>query len=266
MMNKSAKRRVPGKNALNHGYYSGDVVLPFESRRDFECLHTSLRDELHPVGQLEEEIVFDIAHLSWQRRRVRKMWHAAAYADPFVVDLIEADCRSWSGIRAHLGREAEGEHSLVSALHDQVKALTKQLTKAGRRAAEEGEPDKMDAAAQIAAATQAVLKLQQVIQSGPGPTDTFKRTYEPDSQEKIVRLEALIDTRLDKLLARLERVKAFKRLSLPAVPVPKLAPQPCSQPRVDGPEMAPQSEPKADSRDDDDDDDDDDDLLQLPDD
>jgi hypothetical protein len=42
-----------------------------ESREDLEVIHADLRLELQPVGRLEDEIVWDLAHLHWQKRRMR---------------------------------------------------------------------------------------------------------------------------------------------------------------------------------------------------
>jgi hypothetical protein len=74
------------KIALTHGIYGKDILLPWESREEFEKLLTELQDELKPNGRMENEIVFDVAHLRWQKSRVHQMWIAAAYGDPFVSD------------------------------------------------------------------------------------------------------------------------------------------------------------------------------------
>src|SRR6516164_4330050 len=90
------------KNALTHGIYGKDILLPWESREEFEKLLAELQDEFRPSGRMENEIVFDLAHLRWQKYRVHQMWIAAAYADPFVSDLIKAGQKSWAGMRNHL--------------------------------------------------------------------------------------------------------------------------------------------------------------------
>ena len=67
------------KNALAHGIYGKDIFLPWESRKDFEKLLADLRDDFRPVGRMQNDIVFDLAHLRWQKYRVHKMYIGAAY-------------------------------------------------------------------------------------------------------------------------------------------------------------------------------------------
>jgi hypothetical protein len=80
----SKTSRTKSKNALIHGIYSRDVILSFESREDFETLLSDLRDEWRPDGCIENEVVFHVAQLRWQKRRLVKTGHAAANADPFI--------------------------------------------------------------------------------------------------------------------------------------------------------------------------------------
>lgn len=104
---KLQNKRAPAtesrkKNALIHGIYGKDILLPWESREEFEKLFAELRDEFQPRGRMENEIVFDVAHLRWQKCRVHQMCIAAAHADPFVSDLVKASQKSWAGMRNHL--------------------------------------------------------------------------------------------------------------------------------------------------------------------
>ena len=49
------------KNALSHGVYSSDIVLPWENEQQFNDLHQALREEYYPDGVSEEAAV-----LSWR--------------------------------------------------------------------------------------------------------------------------------------------------------------------------------------------------------
>jgi hypothetical protein len=50
------------KNALTHGLYARDLVLPWKNEEDFIGLCESLREELFPSGPTGEAAVLDIAH------------------------------------------------------------------------------------------------------------------------------------------------------------------------------------------------------------
>ena len=61
------------KNALVHGVYASDVLLPGESVEDFTNLYAAIRSDLNPEGTLEEEAVLDIVRLHWLKRRAIKV-------------------------------------------------------------------------------------------------------------------------------------------------------------------------------------------------
>ena len=57
-------------SALKHGAYSGLTLLPGENRLEFERFRRELFAEFRPQGRLEEEIVADIARLTWRKRNL----------------------------------------------------------------------------------------------------------------------------------------------------------------------------------------------------
>ena len=57
-------------NALKHGIYSQEVLLPGEKPRDYALLRARLYDEWNPEGPTEEELVERLAALLWKRRRL----------------------------------------------------------------------------------------------------------------------------------------------------------------------------------------------------
>src|SRR5579862_9462242 len=124
------------KNALAHGIYGKDILLPWESRKAFNKLLVDLRDEFRPEGRMENEIVFDLAHFRWQKYRVHQMYIAAAYGDPFVFGLVESRQKSWVGMRNHLKWESTNEHALSKMINEifmeQVEESAQRLEKALR--------------------------------------------------------------------------------------------------------------------------------------
>ncbi len=59
-------------NAVKHGAFARDVVLPGESREDFEDLYRSLLDDFAAEGKFEEETVREIAKLLSAKRRLER--------------------------------------------------------------------------------------------------------------------------------------------------------------------------------------------------
>jgi hypothetical protein len=56
--------------ALKHAGYSATTLLPGEDPAAFEKLHRDLVDEFAPVGALEEEIIADMARLTWRKQNL----------------------------------------------------------------------------------------------------------------------------------------------------------------------------------------------------
>jgi hypothetical protein len=85
------------KNALAHGIYGKDILLPWESRKDFEKLLADLRDDFRPVGRMQNDIVFDLAHLRWQKYRVRRC------TSPRLTEILS--CPTWSKLAQSHGQK-----------------------------------------------------------------------------------------------------------------------------------------------------------------
>ena len=59
-------------NALKHGAYSGQIILPGESIEDFDELHRSLTNEWKPVGPLECDCIATLTKCLWRKRRLAR--------------------------------------------------------------------------------------------------------------------------------------------------------------------------------------------------
>jgi hypothetical protein len=60
------------KNALKHGIFSINPIIPGEDPRKFEALHSALIDEWNPCGITEEDLVFSIADAMWRKLRSQR--------------------------------------------------------------------------------------------------------------------------------------------------------------------------------------------------
>jgi hypothetical protein len=221
---KVSKQRTESrkKNALTHGIYGKDILLPWESREEFEKLLAELQDEFQPSGRMENETVFDVAHLRWQKYRVHQMWIAAAYGDPFVSDLVKAGQRSWAGMRKHLKSKAEDGRMIETLLNasflEQAEEAAKILLERIQTGQLADSPTKTsDPRIRQVNALRNVMKdftipLIEAFKDRPNAEDSLRRTYSPEYLEPIIRLEAMIDARIDKALARLVNLKEYKRL------------------------------------------------------
>jgi hypothetical protein len=74
------------QNAVKHGIFSKVAVVNGESRADFDALLNGLRNDLQPVGTLEELLVEKLATLFWRNRRLLIAEGAEIRAGSELVD------------------------------------------------------------------------------------------------------------------------------------------------------------------------------------
>jgi hypothetical protein len=230
---KQTTKQASSHNALVHGLYAKDVLLPWDSREDFEKLHQDLRAEFLPRGRSEEETILDLAFLYWQKRTLWRMRQAAVLKDPFAADIAQTKAKSWSKIRQDL-REAANDHrtllGTVEATHAKMRSQIKRLQKEMDAASDSQEVKLIEEKLKALHNTigERVLPLIQQLWQVPNAEGAFDNVYSPENLERIVRLEAAVDARISKVLARLVGLKEFKRTpsgGAPATALPGL-PQP----------------------------------------
>jgi hypothetical protein len=61
--------------------------------------------------------------------------------------------------------------------------------------------------------TNLAVPMMQSLRNGPSAENTLKYVYSPERLEPAIRLEASIDARIDKLLARLVNLQEYKKLA-----------------------------------------------------
>jgi hypothetical protein len=222
-MSEKEKNKSHIQNALVHGLYAKDVLLPWDSKDDFEKLHTDLKVEFRPHGRAEEETVLDLAFLYWRKQTLWRMWQTAVLKDPFTLDILETERKSWTGIRKRLRLQARSERTVLGAadaklakMFSQIRTLQKEIDAASDQQEVKLIEEKITALVRII--HEHALPLVQALAQGPNAEKAFDSAYSTENIEKIVRLEASLDARISKVLARLVGLKEFKRTPAAAMP------------------------------------------------
>jgi hypothetical protein len=63
-------KRTASRNATKHGVFSKVILLKGEPKCEYEELLARLREDLQPVGALEELLVEKLATITWRQRRL----------------------------------------------------------------------------------------------------------------------------------------------------------------------------------------------------
>lgn len=113
-------------------------------------------------------------------------------------------------------KSAEEEGSLLRRMENSVAKAIAEVRRLGKKLAKDvpfEEVEKLTPllGASIELASKTLLPLLEQVRQFPDAEGAFEKNYLPEALEKIVRLEASIDARINKVLARLVALKEFKR-------------------------------------------------------
>ena len=209
-------------NALIHGLYAKDVLLPWDSKEDFLRLLRELTDEFFPVGRAEEQTVLDLAFLYWRKETLRRLWKSEVLRDKFTDEIVQTDARSWSEVNKRLRASARRERNLLGTLESAVTKGLSEVQRVGMKIAEKGQSDTKELLLQLEVSMKVVvdtlLPVLNAERQAPNPEQAFENSHSPDRLEKIMRLEASLDAQINKVLARLVGLKEFKRTPAGARP------------------------------------------------
>src|SRR5690242_1210371 len=175
-MTDSAKKKP--RNALVHGLYAKDVLLPWDSREDFERLHDELKVEFSPRGRAEEEAVLDLALLHWEKQTVWRLRLTTILSDPFTQDILQTEGKSWVRIRKGLRAAARDERTLLGRAEANFNELHADLQRLHEKICNASEKEEIKILDQKLATCLRILNeyagpLLQNLMEGPNPEKAF---------------------------------------------------------------------------------------------
>ena len=195
------------KNALTHGGYAQDVVLPWEDAQAFEKLYEDLCRDLKASNYLQREKVRQIA-----KEIVRKQRLAIAYVLPFykkqmTPELMEAAKGGVAGIAAYLADPSN--HSGVEFMS--TEELLMRVKRGELKSKDEGS-----------------INAKEISNKNRITSDLVEQAYDLDTLEKHLKIETMIDNRIKSHLAGLVALKSYDEMygekSIEVLPPPEASP------------------------------------------
>ena len=169
------------QNARKHGLLSQEVLLPDEDEEALQELGERLRNELQPVGELENLLVDRILSLTWRLRRLSR---------------VEAGIFAWE-LYDELAERADREaHDHGTLLMDVLMASDTSVSETHRRR------DALARAGKMRAKRDAEASLGRTFIRDAGNANAFS---------KLLRYETAIERGLYKALHELERRQAARQ-------------------------------------------------------
>ena len=225
-------RTPASKNALVHGLYAADILLPWESEEEFETLFRELQEEWRPVGRQEMETVLSLARLNFLKHRLMRSTQIVFRSDPLAVEVKQAGATSWRDIaelmRKHAADQVGFEQDIRSA--SQALATAWHIVCQSMTAQDKDSREINDTVKQMYMDYKPLydklrdrLKEKNPDVTNPKhpkayidkPRTLAEQAYHPEYLEKVMKLEASIDTRIDKLLTRLVNLQEYRRQNEP---------------------------------------------------
>jgi hypothetical protein len=195
-------------NAITHGAYAENLILPGESIREFKLLHRGLIDEWKPLGALEEDTVLTLAQCIWLKRRVDRFYHReASWAQQHPAEEEISDV----GRRAKLLENVRTLQDLNEVIADVPDLYKRWMDAAIPRSEFKDEKSWIDA---IKSKILDMLVAQRLVVILQLESQEFKAVKAGEVREltsKKIALDERLDARIDKALKRLAQLKTFKQ-------------------------------------------------------
>jgi len=181
-------------NALRHGLLSKEILLPGEDEEALRELGEHLRDELQPIGELENLLVDRMIASYWRLRRVGR---------------VEAGIFTWELYGELAGRAHEEASSYTSQ-----KSISDDIFDNYRSITTITDEEKYE---------EALSKAHEMDAKQEAETATLGRTFIRDADganafSKLSRYETTIERSLYKALHELQRLQATRRAGGSAPP------------------------------------------------
>jgi len=125
-------KSIVSKNAVKSGVYSSAVLLPNESKTDYEHLKNLFWVDLKPCDHIEETLVNDLVQLAWKKRRLDQFEQTALLGrlNAPISEAEIADCPKLSTIGLEAARQlfsmSEGERVEYLQAYQLLQSLFKQ--------------------------------------------------------------------------------------------------------------------------------------------
>ncbi len=116
----SAGKAVSSMNALKHGLTSTKIILPGEDPAEFAALQSTLVAEHQPAGELETQLVHELAAALWRLQRVRR----------YEAKLLENAGAIFAGEDAEAGKGFDRLLRYMTSAERQLDRVQRQLERA----------------------------------------------------------------------------------------------------------------------------------------
>jgi len=210
-------RKQSNKNALVHGVYSSDIVLPWEKAEDFNELLKGIRLDFLPNGTTEDDVVFEIAVLHWKKHRFNRALQLAFLQSTLAAEIEKSGKRSVTGIHRFLKMRRLEEGQFPAAVVNLSEAMTDLASFAKSK--------KKPSMGKLGANLRSVISEIEVMRPHIEAEAKSEAEEKPQAEEKVSdsaysldtigqanEMEERLDALIEKKIKRLIMMREFQRL------------------------------------------------------
>ena len=200
------------KNALTHGYYASDIVLPSENEQEFEALLQAYRTEYCPDGVSEEAAVFDLASLQWKKRRFEAGSRQAQQMQRDYSAVADTTSDGWNLLADATRAAAKSQSEAAQVVCQQIWKYTERVVKGEADA--QSQPVEFERLNVLAKELNLVSKdlVVPLLQAAEKQKlDQIERAYHPDITERELKIQADFGRQIQNTIKRLVLVKECKK-------------------------------------------------------
>ena len=203
------RKKDRSKNALKHGAFSRELILPGESRKEYERLLSELEAEYSPSGPSETYLVNHLASLLWRERRLQVYRQAMLEQRVRTIESNNAARHRRGALKllapqlaaATTAKEVE---AILASRYFTPAAITSNVP----QPPPDQEPNWGPAIAEHLNKMEVAKQLHGI--------DAFAEAVDPVEMECEMLQENRLHEEIDKTIKRLAQVKGYKKLGLVA--------------------------------------------------
>jgi hypothetical protein len=201
------------KNALKHGAFSRELILPGESRKEYERLLAELEAEYSPSGPSETYLVNHLASLLWRERRLQV--YRQAMLEHRVRTIESKNKRShWRGALKLLAPQlaaattAKEVEAILASKYFTPAAITSDVP--------QPPPDQEANWGPAIAEHLNKMEIPKQLHGIDAFTHALDYALDPIEMEREILQENRLHEEIDRTIKRLAQVKGYKQLGLVA--------------------------------------------------
>jgi hypothetical protein len=202
------KKQQKTQNAVKHGAFSREPMLPGEKRRDYEVLRADLYDEWVPDGPTERGLVDTLVESRWRKQRLGRYDHLSLQKRIDQIHRNSEDTRHRQNLKKNWASEFSAATSLEAVEH-----ILSTLSPLYRVTITGWVP--LETCQDPAQWGTAIGKFLSNLkpEDEMADSDKFMAIFIPDQIEKELDRSDRIDEKTDRTIKRLLQVKLAKQIS-----------------------------------------------------